>query len=264
MLVQMASIIALAAAGPSAGGIQLNLKPGDVLTYRTTYESRSLGLDTETSSKTTETKRYEILSETGGWFHVRETTVDSKREATSESALPYDTTGLVVTFDVYRALLMRNWRLVDSGRLGDEQGRRLSSNAKSTESRGFMGLVLPGGDLKVGTWWEHTTVPSAMSFTAGDVSTTKDTLTVAYTVVKFENYRRERHAVIEARIDGKYEQTLDQVIKIVTEIKEKRKYWLNVSNGVVSKVESELDSSKNISGYEIQSVTNRKTELVSN
>ncbi|MCH7944832.1 MAG: hypothetical protein IIC73_02280 [Armatimonadetes bacterium] len=263
MLVQIASIFALAAAGPPAAGIQLNLKPGDVLTYRTTYESRSLNQGKETGSKTTETKRYEVLSETDGWFHVRETTVESKRETTSGTALAYDTTGLVVTFDVYRALLMRNWQLVDAGRLGEEEGRRLSSNAKSTESRGFMGLVLPGGDLKVGTRWEHRTIPSATSFSGSDVSITKDTLTVAYKVVKFENYRRERHAVIEARIDGKYEQTLDRVIKIVTKVKEKRKYWLNVSNGVVSKVESELDSSMNISGTVIASVTSTKTELVS-
>ena len=261
MLVQMASILALAAS--PVAGIQLELKPGDVLTYRTTYESTSVNLGEKNSSRTTETKRYEVLSEAGGWFHIRETVVDSKREAISGSALPYDSTGLVVTFDVYRALLMRNWKLVDAGRLGEEEGKRLASNAKSTESRGFMGLVLPGGDLKVGTRWEHKNVPSAGSFKATDVSVTRDTLTVRYTVVKFENLRRERHAVIEARIDGKYEQTLSGIISIVTHVKEKRKYWLNATTGVVSKFESELDSRMNISGQEIDSITTSKTELVS-
>ena len=144
MLVHLASIMALAAAG-----VQLNVEPGDVLTYRTTYESTSISLGKETGSKTSETRRCEFLSETGGWFQVRETTVASTRETTAGEPLPYDTTGLVVTFDVYRALLMRNWKLVDFGRLGAEQGRQLSSDAKSTESRGFLGLVLPGGDLNV-------------------------------------------------------------------------------------------------------------------
>ena len=248
----------------AAAGVQLNVEPGDVLTYRTTYESTSISLGKETGSKTSETRRCEFLSETGGWFQVRETTVASTRETTAGEPLPYDTTGLVVTFDVYRALLMRNWELVDFGRLGAEQGRQLSSDAKSTESRGFLGLVIPGGDLNVGTRWEHSIVPSVMSFAGNDVSITEDTLTVTYTVIKFENYRRERHAVIEAHIDGKYEQTLSGVIKISTDVKEKRKYWLNVSTGVVSKVESELDKTMDISGMKIASVTTSKTELVSN
>jgi len=253
--------------GATLESANLNVSVGDKFTYETSITSQTDAPFGAFSTKTTEVMTLEVVSSSDGWFRFKATT--DQHEIESDAPGPMagrSQMGMIQSYDVSPKRKMRAWKLEDRGSYPEEDAEGMRSQAKTIESAGFQSLVLPDGDLAVGTRWSHESKPLVPSF-GGAQSDVDGKLKIEYKVLEFTGSGGDRAVVIEAEVSGDYfvsisadqgEFEMDMAVEGLT------KFWVRLADGVVTKMETEMETDISADFGEVTTTTKISLKLKSN
>ncbi len=245
--------------------IKFNLTPGTILTYKSTQDADTEAMGTTMKMTSSQTQVYEVKGIEDGWMRIDTKLSEFKMESDGPMGdMMGDPTGLETSFLVSPDRKVTDVKITNNGNLKGDQVDGFRSGVESEAASGLDGLVLHGGDISVGTTWEHELPPVSMAF--GNMkSTTEGKLKAIYKVLEINGKGKDQTVTIESKTDGAYTLTIESPsadFNLDVTQKETRTFVVRVRDGVVKNLTIESNRDMSSQAFDVATKSKGKSELV--